>query len=81
MIEDYKGRRDVRLIYNNISPGSQTSLCPLYLYAVCARQLMIGKRLIPLATAIPIICAIHLFWVLTKKKKKEKKKRCIINAI
>lgn len=71
MIEDYKEGRDVRLIYNNISPGSQTSLCPLYLYAVCARQLMIGKRLIPLATAIPIICAIHLFWVLTKKTPKK----------
>lgn len=70
MIEDYKERGDVRLIYNNISPGSEASLCPLYLYAVCVRQLMIGKRLIPLATAIPIICAIHLFWVLTKKKKK-----------
>lgn len=42
---------------------------------------MIGKRLIPLATAVPIIRAIHLFLGPDKKEEEKEKKRRIINAI
>lgn len=45
MIEDYTEERDASLIYINIGPElSHPPRCPLFLSAVCAREIVIGKR-------------------------------------